>query len=166
MQMYRGRHWCAACEAVAKQEDAEKRADAKPSETNHPTGYRAAATYGIGAALVVALLWEKMYFLLGFQSGVLNGVMGGAVGIAVLMGAQRSGAKAGLIGAVSAAIMIWFGHLLLVYDLMQKYGRHDLSLLLFLRVLGTFSVTHWLFVALGVAAAIVIPWKFGPLSFD
>jgi hypothetical protein len=191
-----GHPMCAPCVAAAQERLAASPAPAEPvaSAVADPSGaassyadgivslpplaplapsgaaqYGKAILFAMIAAVISAVVWDKIVLWTGFQLGIVAIAVGWLVGTALCMGAEgRPGKALPVLGALLAGFAIILGRALLISDMLPKEAP-DLAkqlsavpFLLQLPFLGYVAVRSldfmdWIFVAIGVWEGWSIP---------
>jgi hypothetical protein len=143
-----------------------------PPKVLPPSGaaqYGKAILFALIAAVVSAVVWDKIVLWTGFQLGIVAVAVGWLVGTAICMGAEgRSGKALPVIGALLAGFAIVLGRALLISDMLPKEAPDvakqlsSVPFLVQLPILGFVAVRSldfmdWIFVAIGVWEGWSIP---------
>jgi hypothetical protein len=122
-----------------------------------------AGAFGLGAAILGAVVWDKITFHSGYEIGLIAVGVGWAVGGAVSAGAKgKHGPSLQAMGALLACFAMLLGQALIVIDLIRRdflpQGLQDmateplrlfmLSVMLVPRVLVT--IVNLVFIAFGI----------------
>ena len=133
-----------------------------------------AAGFGLMAALVSAIVWDKFTYYSQMKFSLIAIGIGFLVGGSVVVGGRnKTGVPLQIIGAVCAALGILLGEMLLFDDYLHDYFLRTAGLDLgFWRLLpfvikqfpsyalaGGISIMSWLFLAVGVYEGWVIPGR-------
>jgi hypothetical protein len=130
--------------------------------------YLKAVLFSAVAAVLGAVIWDKIVLVTGYQLGIIAVVLGALVGIAVRVGAEgRPGAGLPWIGALMAGFSIFLGHAFLIHDVLKHEAEYAavfavmslparLSMLLEVAV-HNLDIMDWAFVAIGVYEGWKIP---------
>ena len=117
---------------------------------------------GCAVGMAGAFIYDKFVFYTHIQFGLISSFIGFAVGITVVAGGRRSGLLPAVLGGGITFICMVLSYLLLANDQLEAANKNvqipfDPSGFLF--TVTHLEVMDWVFIAIGVYAAVQVPLR-------